>query len=174
MINIVCFGNELHGDDGIGLAVHDYLAGMALPAGVSLFYAGHNGLNALRYFEDCQQVIIVDAMQPDGEPGRIHQINAHRYLAQLNDVNPLSSHRLSIPELVKVLYKTLRQPPRVELFALEATAVTGFKPGLSKAVGDRIECFAEQVYRYAANVQLALHSARFQLDAAGAGVEVCR
>jgi len=38
-VHVICFGNELHGDDGFGPAVHAHLAAAPLPAHVRLMRA---------------------------------------------------------------------------------------------------------------------------------------
>ena len=66
MRHVICFGNELHGDDGFGAAVHRRLAAMPLPADARLFEAGTRGLDALGLFEGCAEAILVDAAEPAG------------------------------------------------------------------------------------------------------------
>ena len=75
-LHVICFGNELHGDDGFGPAVHARLAAAALPAGVRLMRADLAGLAAIACFEGCAQAIIVDAVQGFGPPGSLHDLDA--------------------------------------------------------------------------------------------------
>ena len=50
-IHVICFGNELHGDDGFGPAVHARLAAAPVPEHVRLLRADIAGLAAIGCFE---------------------------------------------------------------------------------------------------------------------------
>ena len=74
-IHVICFGNELHGDDGFGPAVHARLAVGPLPAGVRLMRADIAGLAAIGCFEGCGQAIVVDALRGFGPAGSLHALD---------------------------------------------------------------------------------------------------
>ena len=59
--HVLCFGNELHGDDGFGIGVYAQLNQLEWPNDVELFNAGIAGLDALRFLQDCRQAVLVDA-----------------------------------------------------------------------------------------------------------------
>ena len=165
MISIVCFGNELHADDGIGLAVHDVLMKLEMPRGVSLFYAGNAALDSVRYFEKGDSIVIVDAMQPQGKPGLIHRSDAKSLLKNVRIPNHLSLHSLSIPELLRMVEHLSGGLPEVELFAIEADSVKPFQPGLSCTVQKSIKPLARQVQRFV--TQLACASSQSALTQPG-------
>ncbi|KXF80604.1 hydrogenase maturation protease [Enterovibrio coralii] len=60
-LRILCFGNSLHSDDGIGSAVALRLRYAGLPESVEVFDVGITGLNAMPLFQNCERVLIVDA-----------------------------------------------------------------------------------------------------------------
>jgi hydrogenase maturation protease len=68
---IVCVGNRYVPDDDVGARVHELLAGAALPAGVELVDGGLGGLDLLRFVEDAERVVFVDALRGHGATGRI-------------------------------------------------------------------------------------------------------
>lgn len=59
---IVCLGNELASDDGIGIRVARVLAALALPAGVTLEVRPNLGFGLLDAMATAERVILVDAM----------------------------------------------------------------------------------------------------------------
>ena len=62
MRQILCFGNPLHGDDGFGDRRLREGSPLPLPDDLRLIEAGAAGLAALALFQDCDEVIIVDAV----------------------------------------------------------------------------------------------------------------
>ena len=74
MKRVLCFGNELHGDDGFGPAVGRRMAAMALPADCEVFEAGTRGLDAMALLEGCSVAVLVDAAAPAGHPGRLAEL----------------------------------------------------------------------------------------------------
>lgn len=127
--HIVCFGNELHGDDGFGIRVYAELCRQAWPKDVEVFNAGIAGLNALRFLEDCRQAILVDALASFGSPGEVYLLRPQ----ELADGQPqLSGHGLGIPYLLGAL-DTIRNPgPDIVIVGVEVESVSPFCMGLSE------------------------------------------
>ncbi len=126
--HIVCFGNELHGDDGFGIRVYAQLCRLTWPKDVEVFNAGIAGLNALRFLEDCCQAILVDALANFGNVGEV-------FLLRPEDLadrpEQLTGHGLGIPYLLEAL-KVIREPqPDILIVGVEIAAVNPFSPGLS-------------------------------------------
>ena len=127
--HIVCFGNELHGDDGFGPAVYRRLMALGVPPGWRLFATGSRGLDALGLFEHCLQTIIVDAAAPAGHPGRLTLPSA----AEVSQELAIDGHGAGIGYLLRALPAIgLRQNPRI--LAVEMSALTTFQIGLSAPV----------------------------------------
>ena len=70
-LRILCFGNPLHGDDGFGPAVALALRRLLAAGTAEVIDCGNRGLDALHYFENVRQVIVVDAMAGP-RPGTVH------------------------------------------------------------------------------------------------------
>lgn len=129
MRHVICFGNELHGDDGFGAAVHRRLAAMPLPADARLFEAGTRGLDALGLFEGCAEAILVDAAEPAGRPGRLACPEPDACL----DEGAATGHGAGLGYLLRAL-AALGAAPRLRILTAEAAALTPFRPGLSPEV----------------------------------------
>lgn len=135
MIHLICFGNELHGDDGFGAAVCRRLAALPLPADVRVFEAGTRGLDALALFDGCDEAILVDASEPAGQPGRLSFPES----TELTEESNLPGHGAGVGYLLRAL-ATLGGPvPTLRIVAAEAAALTPFRMGLSPATAQAVE-----------------------------------
>ncbi len=143
-MNILCFGNLLQGDDGFGIHLHRELHGLGLPESVCLVDAGLLGLSALGYFEDCDEVIVVDAVGspapgfPELSPGRVRWI-------MLEEVDSpavaFSSHSLDLHYLVHALPILFegRAMPAISILGVEVQAGSGeFSMELSPKVREAL------------------------------------
>lgn len=134
MRHLICFGNDLHGDDGFGPAVCRRTAALPLPGDVRVFEAGTRGLDALALFEDCDEAILVDATEPAGNPGRISSPAPDT----LAGASALAGHGAGVDYLLRAL-EALGSVSRLRIVAAEATALTPFQPGLSPAMEQAVE-----------------------------------
>ncbi|MBL6987885.1 MAG: hydrogenase maturation protease [Methylobacter sp.] len=126
--HIICFGNELHGDDGFGILVYAQLRQLTWPNDVEVFNAGIAGLNALRFLEDCSQAILVDALANFGNVGEVCLLRPEDLADRPQQ---LTGHGLGLPYLLEAL-KVIREPlPDILIVGVEIAAVKPFSPGLS-------------------------------------------
>jgi len=94
---VVCLGNPLMGDDGIGQAVYERLRG-CLPDFVELVEAGCDSLDALLDAKNAERVILVDAIDADKEPGTLFRFDAETIRKTALPRTHLSLHELSLKE----------------------------------------------------------------------------
>lgn len=141
MRHLICFGNELHGDDGFGPAVHRRLAGLALPPDLRLYQAGNRGLDALVLFEGCDEAILVDAAAPAGQPGRVGELDAAAIeaasAAEMDTALP--GHGTGVGYLLRALAALGGPQPRLRIVAAEMAAISAFRPGLSIPMAAAVE-----------------------------------
>ncbi|UCV29783.1 hydrogenase maturation protease [Ferribacterium limneticum] len=138
-LRILCFGNPLHGDDGFGPTVGLALRRKALPPGVEVVDCGTRGLDALHLFEDCTNLIIIDAMAGE-RPGTLHELSPHQVPVE----NAGSGgHGAGVGYLLAAVREMITKPPLIKIIAVEIGAVKSFSPGLSlevaAAVSEAIE-----------------------------------
>jgi hydrogenase 3 maturation protease len=99
------------------------------PKDVEVFNAGIAGLNALRFLEDCSQVILVDALANFGNVGEVFLLRPEELADRPEQ---LTGHGLGLPYLLEAL-KVIRQPlPDILIVGVEIDAVNPFSPGLSE------------------------------------------
>lgn len=126
--HIVCFGNELHGDDGFGVRIYAELRRLTWPEDVEVFNAGIAGLNALRFLEDCSEAILVDALANFGNVGEVCLLRPEDLADRPEQ---LTGHGLGIPYLLEAL-KVIREPlPDILIVGVEIAVLKLFSPGLS-------------------------------------------
>ncbi|HYE37732.1 hydrogenase maturation protease [Methylocaldum sp.] len=140
--HIVCFGNELHGDDGFGIRVYEQLRRLTWPNDVKLFNAGIAGLNALEFLVDCRQAILVDALADTGNAGAVCVFKPDDSAGRWE--TPVG-HGLGIPYLLKALEVVRESPPDIVIVGaeVEKEAIKPFSPGLS----DKSERAVEKAIR---------------------------
>lgn len=139
-IHIVCFGNELHGDDGFGPAIYRRLADLTLPTGVHVMRADVGGLAALACFENCTRAIVVDALAGFGPPGSLHLLEPADIAAESG-----AQHGLGLGSLLQLLPAALACPPRVQVVGVEMAALQAFSPSLSPVVAAGLDNALERV-----------------------------
>lgn len=69
---VACFGNVLRGDDGLGAAVAQRLAGQVLPAGVQVLEVGIGGIHLVQeLMAGVDLLLVVDAVDLGRTPGAV-------------------------------------------------------------------------------------------------------
>lgn len=135
---IVCFGNELHGDDGFGPAVGRRLAESGLPAGWALHPVGTRSLDALALLQDCEAAILVDAEAPCGRPGRLRERRAD----ELRPEATLADHGQGLGFVLQALpqLRAADAPaPRLRILTAEMDGLRRFDPVLSPGVAQAVD-----------------------------------
>lgn len=134
MRHLIGFGNELHGDDGFGVAVCRRMAELRLPDDARVYAAGTRGLDALALFEGCEEAIIIDASEPAGRPGHL----AFPDPEACAEDSSLPGHGAGVGYLLRAL-TALGQAPRLRILTAEAAALTPFQPELSPEMAAAVD-----------------------------------
>ena len=139
---VIGIGNPDRGDDGVGPAVVGRLRDQ-VASGVSVLERGRDALALLDDWEGFSTVILVDAVAPISEPGRVHRLDLAQDPLPLNFA-PRSTHAFGLAETVE-LARSLRKLPS----SLSAYLVEGeqFETGaqLSPAIGKAVDEVAERI-----------------------------
>lgn len=102
-VRVLCFGSLVAGDDGFGVHVYNKLQGrLAERPGLSVevIDAGLLGMAALTYFEECERVIVVDALGYAGQAGRVSRLSLEDLAAPKA---AFSAHALDLAHLFHAL-----------------------------------------------------------------------
>lgn len=141
---VVCIGNDLVADDGVGHAVYAELLRRVLPGGTRLKLLGLGGMALLGEIEGEDLLIVVDAVQLGAEPGRVHVLAWENLPASSSHV---SCHGIGIREAMEVsrrLYPE-KSPAAVYLVGVEGRCFDQLGQGLSPEVAASIESAADEV-----------------------------
>ena len=144
MIHVLCFGNELHGDDGFGVHVGRALDGRLEPGPARLFEVCGRVMDAVSLADGCAQLVLVDALRATGAPpGTLYEIDADAAQAFDGGV----AHGGGVGWLVRAVRAAIRPCPRITLIGAVVLDCAPFDAGLSPDVALRVPDAAERVCR---------------------------
>jgi hydrogenase maturation protease len=88
---ILCLGNELVGDDGIGIRVGRVLCAVVLPVGMTVEFRHNLGFDLLEWLaEPADRLVLVDAMSTGTTPGTCHVFRVSDLSAPTSSVRTCS------------------------------------------------------------------------------------
>jgi hydrogenase maturation protease len=140
-ITVAGIGNPLMRDEGIGVRVVETLgAALRFPDNVTLLDAGTMGMGVLNLFQDCDYMLVVDAVDGTGEPpGTVVRLTPedlapNQVMHSLHDVRLVDV--LSAAELVGIR-------PTVECVGIQiedmGTLAIGLSPAVEAAIPSAVE-----------------------------------
>ncbi len=143
---ILGIGSSVRTDDSVGLHVVNKLKKRGLDQDVVLTTGGTGGIALLDLLEDCDRLIIVDAIITGAEPGAIH----HLVLGDLKSCTPFnltSTHGLGLLEVFGLRESLLDKPmpSKIEILAVEASDVVTLSEQCTPAVKLAVESAVEQI-----------------------------
>lgn len=141
---VVCIGNDLVADDGVGHAVYDELNERVLPDGTRLKLLGLGGMAMLNEFSGESTLIVVDAVQLGVDAGTIHVLTWDELPGSKSHV---SCHGIGIREAIEVSGKLYpeKTPSSVFLVGVEGQCFDRLGEGLTGEVAASIPLAAEKV-----------------------------
>jgi len=148
---ILALGNPLRGDDGIGVAVLEALAGeKRLPHDLILQDGGAMGLEMLLTMQSYRRVIIVDAGNIDRAPGEWARLRPDDLIPKTPDVKRrATTHDDGLAEALMLGATLGILPPEIIIYAVQPLEM-GWLPGLSqpmqKAIPAVCAAILETVY----------------------------
>lgn len=110
-VTILCVGNLLLRDEGVGIHVARELMGMELPENVRIVDGGTEGLRLLDVIWDSDKVIVVDAVRGGQPPGTLYRFRPEE-IRERRDLK-LSFHDLSLLDVLKLCEFIERKPETV-------------------------------------------------------------
>lgn len=122
-MKIIGVGNEMRGDDAIGVLVARQLLGQ-LPETEVEIHSG-DGAALMDSWQQDEHVIVIDCACSGSPPGTIHHIHADKEALPFA-LFAASTHTFSVAEAIELGRVLGELPPRLEVFAIEGSA---FHPG---------------------------------------------
>ncbi len=139
---VVGVGNELLGDEGIGVHVARALRARALGEGVEVLDGGTTGFELLPWFRGKERVILVDAIRTRAEAGAIYRIPAEEVAGFLP--HPSSAHGSDLGELIRAAL-ALDPAPEVRIVGVVPEFLDRFSLELGPRLRERFEAIVEAV-----------------------------
>lgn len=118
------------GDDQAGWLVIDALLSgrHALSDGIVAEKLDRPGANLVSFLENADRVVLIDAMQSDGEAGRIRHFDRRGWPAYARG---LSTHGFGVLDALLLAQALDALPPQLDLYGIElASAVPGDEAGI--------------------------------------------
>lgn len=131
---IICIGNDLVADDGVGKVVYERLKESGVGENVRLVYLGLGGIELIEEMAGEELLIVVDSVQLGGETGTIHQLGWEQLPPTAP--RPVSGHGIGIREAIGVADKLYpeRCPGITYLIGIEGSCFTELGADLSEEV----------------------------------------
>lgn len=141
---IVCVGNDLVADDGVGHEVHAELKKRMLPDSIRLKLLGLGGISLIEEFSGEQVLVVVDAVQFGSRPGEIHSFSWDQLPSSGSHV---SCHGIGIREAIEVSLKLYpeRTPRMAYLVGIEGSCFDQLGRGLTPEVAASVHLAADRV-----------------------------
>ncbi len=131
---VICLGNELVGDDGLGIRVGRVLQRLELPKSVEVLIRPNLGLELIELLGEYDDIILVDAMTSGRSPGTCVHLDPQD--AANMAACPSCSHSLGIPEILQLVARMYpdRAETAIRIIGVEAASIDQFEIGLSPPV----------------------------------------
>jgi hydrogenase maturation protease len=144
---IVCIGNDLVADDGIGHEVFGQLTKRALPEGVRVSLLGVGGMDLIEELDGEITLVVVDAVQFGAAPGTLHIMAWDQIPSQ--EVRPVSGHGIGVKEALQVCRRLYpeRAAERIYLVGIEGACFDQVGAGLTPAVQAAVPRAVEEIIK---------------------------
>jgi hydrogenase maturation protease len=115
-------GNTLMSDEGIGVRVVECLVNnFSIPEEVQVLDGGTLGMDLLYYMEGVPNLLIVDAVQANREPGHLLRLENDEVPAFLS--MKVSPHQIGVPDMLATARLRGTTPPNIVLWGVQPDRV---------------------------------------------------
>ena len=143
-ILVVGTGNSWRGDDAVGLEVASALRGR-LPESVRVLATEAEQSSLLDEWEDCDAVLIVDAVHSGAAPGQVHRVDLNAEIVP-HAVLQGSTHHFSLGDTIELARALKRLPATAIFLGIEGESF-GAGEELSPAVAAAVPAIVEEIVK---------------------------
>jgi len=146
-LRIICIGNMLHGNDGVGHAVYERLLELGIHKSVELLDGGIGGMTLLPFFKGAKRVLLIDLVKSQHQAG-----SSFWYPDAVANLpvkaNQKGEHGGDLTTLLCMLPVYMDELPEVDLLCISASSATFFNPSLDNKVAQVIDDICLQIQQY--------------------------
>jgi hydrogenase maturation protease len=141
---ILCIGNELVHDDGVGIHIGRILVTLPLPAHVRVEFAPQLGFDLLDAVAGAERIVLVDAMSTGRAPGTC--VSLEGSAIERYNSGASASHSISIAELMELAQRLApeRDPATLHFVGVEGILFseygTQLSPEVEAAIPEAVAC----------------------------------
>jgi hydrogenase maturation protease len=117
---VVGIGNDLRGDDAVGLAAVRALKKFSL-LDVGFVELNDDVIGLIEHLQGCNEAIIIDAVQSGSTPGTIHRFDVSKHPLPGN-LTQRSTHGLNLASILELARTQGGLPRRVLVFGIEGAS----------------------------------------------------
>lgn len=116
---VIGVGNELRGDDGVGIEIARRLRGSAQEVGIEVREAQGEPMSLLDIWQGADAVVLVDAMRSGAPAGTVQRFDASRESLPARLRGSSSTHAFALAEAIELGRALGRLPARLIVYAVE-------------------------------------------------------
>ena len=121
-ILVLGLGNLLMSDDSIGVRIVQQLQqNFRVPEGVTIVDGGTLGLDLLPYIEEADQLLIIDALEMQAEPGSLFRLEGDEVPRAF--ASKLSVHQMGLQDLLAVAELQGYAPQKLVVHGIQAGSI---------------------------------------------------
>jgi hydrogenase maturation protease len=157
LVLVVGIGNPDRGDDGVGPAIARQLR-VRVSSGARVLERSGDPLALIDDWNGIPSVIVVDAVAPIGEPGRIHRFDLTDGPVAIAFA-PRSTHAFGVAETVELARSLGRLPGDLVVYLVEGERFTTgapLSPAVAKAVDEVAELIIAELPRISSDHEAAI------------------
>jgi len=140
---IIGIGNPLKSDDGIGLIILEELKKRNISPNFSLVDGGTGGMKFLHILKDFDEVIVIDAVYFDGEPGEYVFFKPD----QVKSLNaPKGTHDSNFFEILELSEQLNEKPREIVIMGIQPK-ITDISENLSSELEERLEGMVDAIIK---------------------------
>jgi len=157
LTGLVCVGNNLMGDDGIGIVLSEMLRNEPLSKNVSVFEKSTSGLGVFYTLSELDRAIIIDAVDFNGAPGETRCFTLEDVMTG-KDCSGLSLHECDLLVIIDLFNKLNIQQPTIIIYAIQPEVIMP-GDGLSKVLTAKLPEYIKEIIELSARPSWVLSSA---------------
>ncbi|HLF96594.1 MAG TPA: HyaD/HybD family hydrogenase maturation endopeptidase [Methylococcaceae bacterium] len=155
-ILILGIGNLLWADEGFGVRVVQELARRCrFPPEVTLLDGGTQGLGLIPYVQECDVLVIADAVDFHQAPGSLLEVHDDQ-VPQYLSAGKLSLHQVSFQEVLALCGLMGRGPSRLCLIGVQPVVLEDYGGSLTPQVKDQLEPALARILAYLQSLGVAV------------------